>query len=64
MYPKILNFYPVTVQSFSMSMPRHRECVLPLVWEIKTQSVGLNLADTKISIHVILCLRTNCVGKS
>lgn len=31
MYPKILNFYPVTVQSFAMSMPKHRECVLPLV---------------------------------
>ncbi|KNC77230.1 hypothetical protein SARC_10307 [Sphaeroforma arctica JP610] len=31
MYPKILSFVPVTVQSFKMSMPRHRECVLPLI---------------------------------
>jgi Rad3-related DNA helicase len=37
MYPKILNFYPVTVQSFNMSMPRHRQCVLPLVRTVKVQ---------------------------
>eukprot|EP01134_Creolimax_fragrantissima_P004010 CFRG4010T1 len=54
MYPKILSFIPVTVQSFKMSMPRHRECVLPLIVTKGDDQVSVSSKfETRDDISVI-----------